>query len=1109
MSNNAILVLQFIVIFLLFVHISESMWIYKNTHRKLLGRRIMIRIYFWIMLNILTAWAGVDFSGLKFRSLGPALTSGRISDLAVDAQHPERYFVASASGGVWRTTNNGITFEPVFDQQGSYSIGCVTIDPHNPLTVWVGTGENNSQRSVSYGDGVYRSLDGGTTWQNMGLKHSEHIAKIVVDPRDSRVIWVAAQGPLWKDGGDRGLYKSEDGGETWREVLNVDKYTGCTDIILDAERPDVMYTATYQRRRHVWTLIDGGPGSAIYKSVDGGKSWRKLTRGLPTAEMGRIGLAQAPSDPNRIYAIVEARHGKQGFFRSDDKGESWRKQSPYISGSPQYYQEIVVHPENPDIIYSLDTFLMISRDGGKTWKKAPGYYKHVDHHALWIDPLNTRHMRTGTDGGLYETFDAGSHWRFFDWLPVTQFYRVTADNGFPFYNIYGGTQDNATLGGPVRTTSINGITNRDWFVTVFGDGFETVVDPQDPNTVYSQYQYGGLVRYNKANGEMVSIQPQPGRDEPPLRWNWNSALIISPYNPHRLYFGANILFRSDDRGQSWQKVSDDLTRQLDRNALKVMGKVWSVDAVAKNKSTSFYGTIVSLDESRLQEGLLYVGTDDGLIQVSRDGGRHWQKTERAGDVPEMSYVSDLQASLFEKNVVYASFDNHKRGDFRPYIMRSDDYGKSWRSISGSLPEKGTVYTIAQDHKEKDLLFAGTEYGLWFTRDGGAHWRQLKAGLPVIAVRDIDIQRREDDLILATFGRGFYVLDDYAPLRVAEKIFTEKDAYLFDVKESWMFIESAPLGLAKNAFQGDAWFRADNPPVGAVFTYYLKKNFKSLRQKRHEKEKLQKNNPYPSWDALRKERLEQKPVLIFTIRDSDGQVVRRLTAPARAGVHRVVWDMRYPPADPVDLKPFPADNMFAEAPRGYLAAPGTYSVTLEVREGDIYRVLDGPKTFKCKALPSTTISEKERTELIAFQKETAAFQRRVFGVNQSLDETANRLHHLQKGLMDTPAATRTLEKQRRELELELEQIKTALRGDAVVRSYSEPVPPGIIGRIQTVIYGHWAATSTVTQTHKENLRIAKEQFAAIEPRVKSLLEKINRLEQEAEKAGVPFTPYRIH
>ncbi len=703
--------------------------------------------------------------GLALRPIGPALTSGRITDIAVDPQHPWVFYVASASGGVWKTVNGGTTFEPVFDHEGSYSIGCVTVDPQNPSVVWVGTGENNSQRSVSFGDGVYRSDDGGAHWKNMGLKTSEHISKIVIDPRDDRVVWVAAQGPLWKNGGERGLYRTTDGGATWKAVLTISPRTGVTDVVLDPRNPDVVYAAAYQRQRHVWSLVDGGPESAIYKSTDGGATWRKLTNGLPKdVDLGRIGLAVAPSDVDVVYAIIEAAEGKGGFFRSTDRGETWEKRSDYMPRSPQYYNEIFCDPKDANRVYAMDTFMHVTEDGGKTWSKVPENHKHVDNHALWIDPRDTRHLRAGCDGGLYESWDRGRTWRFFANLPVTQFYRVAVDTSRPFYSVYGGTQDNATLGGPSRTVNDTGITNTDWFVTVFGDGFRPAIDPEDPDTVYSESQYGGLVRYDRRTGEMVDIQPQPAPGEPPLRWNWDTPLFVSPHHHTRLYVAAQKVYRSDDRGDTWKAISGDLTRGLDRNKLPLMGRVWGVDAVAKNASTSPYGNIVALTESPLVEGLLYAGTDDGLIQVTEDGGAHWRRIDRIPGVPERTYVSALVASAHDPDVVYAAFDNHKMGDFTPYVYRSADRGRTWTSIRADLPDRQVVHAVAEDDGDARLLFLGTEFGLWCSPDAGGHWIQLKGGLPTIAVRDLAVQKREHDLVLATFGRGFYILDDYTPLR---------------------------------------------------------------------------------------------------------------------------------------------------------------------------------------------------------------------------------------------------------------------------------------------------------------------------------------------------------
>jgi photosystem II stability/assembly factor-like uncharacterized protein len=593
---------------------------------------------------------------------------------------------------------------------------------------------------VGYGDGLYKSVDGGRSFTKTGLDNSEHVARILIDPRNSDVVYVAAQGPLWSSGGDRGLYKTIDGGESWERVLEIDEHTGVTDVHFDPRNPDVLYAASYQRRRHVWTLIDGGPGSGVHKSTDGGATWQKIDSGLPRVDIGRIGLAISSIDPDVLYAIVEAADGKGGVFRTDNGGANWTRQSDYVSGSPQYYQEIYADPHNFDRLYSMDSYLMVSEDGGKSWERLGEEWKHVDNHALVIDPNDVDHLLVGTDGGLYESWDRGKTWDYKANLPISQFYKVAVDNDRPFYNVYGGTQDNATQGGPSRTTNVHGIRNSDWFVTVSGDGFDPAVDPEDPNIIYSQWQYGSLVRYDRRTGERADIKPQPEADGPPLRWNWDSAILISPHSHTRVYYGSQILFRSDDRGDSWRAVSPDLTRNMDRNQLEVMGRIWSVDAVAKNTSTSFYGTIVALAESPLVEGLVYVGTDDGLIQVSEDGGETWRRIDRFPGVPDMTYVNDIEASLHDPNTVYAVFNNHKMSDFKPYLLKSTDRGRSWTSMIGDLPERGSTYTIAHDHERSDLHFVGTEFGLYVTINEGENWIELESGMPTVAVRDLEVQR---------------------------------------------------------------------------------------------------------------------------------------------------------------------------------------------------------------------------------------------------------------------------------------------------------------------------------------------------------------------------------
>jgi photosystem II stability/assembly factor-like uncharacterized protein len=744
------------------------------------------------------------FSGLKFRLIGTAVASGRVMAIAVNPKNKFEYYVGVASGGVWKTVNDGTTWSPVFDGEGSYSIGWVTLDPNDSSVVWVGSGESNSQRSVSYGDGVYRSDDGGKSWANLGLKKSEHIGRVVIDPRDSKVVYVAAEGPLWGPGGDRGLYKSLDGGKNWKAVLTISENTGVVDVALDPSNPDVIYAAAYQRRRHVFTLIDGGPESAIYKSTDAGATWNKLKSGLPSVDMGRIGLAVSPADPNVVYATIEAADGKGGIFRSNDKGATWEKRNEFDVGA-MYYARVVTDPKNVDRIFVMNVQLRESLDGGKTLHTVSESNHHGDNHAIWIDPDDTRHWLLGSDGGMYETWDNAKSWEFKANLPTVQFYDVAVDNATPFYNVCGGTQDNFSWCGPARTRNLNGIMNSDWFVTTGGDGFHSQVDPVDANTIYSESQYGVLVRHDKPTGQELVLQPLEGKGEPPLRWNWDSPLIISPHSHTRLYFAANKLFRSDDRGDTWKAISGDLSRQIDRNTLPVMGKVWGPDAVAKNQSTSFYGNVVALSESPKKEGLIYVGTDDGLIQVTGDGGASWTKYDKFAGVPEMTYVSRLAASNFDANTIYASFENHKNEDFKPYLLKSTDSGKSWTSIAGDLPENGPVLAFAEDTANPNLLFAGTEFGAFFTVDAGKHWVQLKGGLPTIAVRDMVIQARESDLVIATFGRGFYVLDDITPLRQMKAESLEQAAATFPVKTALFYVERHPLGEPKKGFQGDAFY----------------------------------------------------------------------------------------------------------------------------------------------------------------------------------------------------------------------------------------------------------------------------------------------------------------
>jgi photosystem II stability/assembly factor-like uncharacterized protein len=1051
------------------------------------------------------------FSGLKFRSLGPAVASGRVMSIAVNPKNKFEYYVGVASGGVWKTVNDGTTWTPLFDKEGSYSIGWVALDPNDPEVVWVGAGESNSQRSVSYGDGIYRSDDGGKNWQNLGLKKSEHIGRVVIDPRDSKVVYVAAEGPLWGPGGDRGLYKSADGGKTWKTVLTISENTGVADVALDPSNPDILYASAYQRRRHVFTLIDGGPESAIYKSTDAGGTWNKLKSGLPSVDMGRIGLAVSPVDPNVVYATVEAADGKGGIFRSEDRGANWERRNEFDAGA-MYYSRVVCDPKNVDRIFVMSVTMRESLDGGKTLHKVQETNHHGDDHALWIDPDNTKHWLLGSDGGMAETWDDAKNWQFKANLPTLQFYDVAVDNSLPFYNVCGGTQDFFSWCGPTRTRNVNGIMNSDWFVTTGGDGFRSAVDPVDPNTIYSESQYGVLVRYDKPTGQELVLQPLEGKGEPPLRWNWDSPVIVSPHSHTRLYFAANKLFRSDDRGDTWRAISGDLTRQTDRNKLPVMGRVWEPDAVAKNQSTSLYGNVVALSESPKKEGLIYVGTDDGLIQVTSDGGQNWTKYEKFTGVPDTTYVSRLAASQHDANVVYAAFDNHKNEDFKPYLLKSSDTGKTWTSIAGNLPETGTVYAFAEDTVNPNLLFAGTEFGVFFTVDGGQHWVQLKGGLPTIAVRDMVMQAREGDLVIATFGRGFYVLDDISALRQVKPEALDKSAVLFPVKDSLLYIERHPLGGPKKAYEGDAFFTADNPAYGAVFTAYLKEKLKTKKEKRQdaEKEAAKKNQtlPYPTKDTLRTEAQEEKPDVYFVVYDESGAPIRRVEGSTDEGFQRTAWDLRYPTAslreDMENGEDFPPAGSM-----GPLAIAGTYSVRMFQRVDGVVTELAEARTFKVVSDGTSSLNASDRLAQEEFQRKVVRLYRAVAGAVHTSEDVEAHLKAIRAALREVPAGERQLSTAADSIEQKNREILRELSGDTILQKRNEPVPTSINDRVQAILEGERFSLAKPTQTHMDDYNIASAEFSDQLGKLHILVEvDLAKLEKDMEAAGAPWTPGRV-
>jgi photosystem II stability/assembly factor-like uncharacterized protein len=1067
------------------------------------------------------------FASLRARNIGPAFVSGRVSQIAVFPDDGNHYLIAEASGGIWLTYNNGTTWTPVFDSYGSYSIGTITIDPKNPSIVWAGAGENNNQRSVSYGDGVYRSEDGGRTWRNVGLKKTEHIARIVVDPRDSNVVYVAAPGPLWKGGGERGLYKTTDGGKTWSaSLIQVGDYTGCSDVVMDPKNPDILLAATHQRQRRYFGMIHGGPESAIWRTIDAGKTWTKVGGGIPAGDLGRIGMNYAPSNPNTIYAMVEAPEGGGGIFRSTDNGVTWERRNPSDTQG-QYYAKVQVDPANADRIYIQNVNIMVSDDGGRTLTALGTRNKHVDNHDIWVDPKNNNHYLVGCDGGLYESFDRAATWVFKSNLPTAQMYDVTVDESGPFYHVYGGTQDNSSFGCPARTRNTE-ITNADCFVTMGGDGFYSRVDPKDPNTIYANMQNGNMVRFDKRTGERVSIQPQPARGDPAMRWNWDAPVIVSPHLNTRLYFGAQRLYRSDDRGDSWRAISPDLTRNLDRNQLPLMGKVWSIDAIQKNVSTALYDNISALAESPKQEGLIYAGTDDGLVQVTEDGGKNWRKVEKPAGVPEDAYVQRIVASQYDAGAVYVAYENHQNGDFKPYLIKSSDKGRNWVNISGNLPETGGVYAIAEDHVNPKLLFAGTEFGLYFTQIGGEKWIKLNAGLPTIMVRDLAIAKQTDDLVIGTFGRSIYVLDDYSPLRVATPETMQKESALFPVKTALSY-----LPQNRGGDLGTNYFTAPNPPVGAAITYNLKDGYTGKRAERQKRERAAiergETPAYPTPELLHAEAEEEPPAILVSIADASGKVVRRMEEPATRGVHRFTWDLR---AQPVTLAPaLPPgggrggrggggggeagggdEEMMAVfggrgGGAGALVAPGKYTVTLARRVEGVVTPLPGSQTFDVTGEgPSTNA---DRQALAEFQEKLARLQKALTATQQAATDAGTRLTAIRRAIDATPALPFKLREETLKLERSLGEIDLALSGDRIIRAHNEGSPASISEHMQAAQSPTRGTTGRPTRTAMEQYQIASEGLAAEIPKLRKLLETdIKALEKQLDAAGAPPTPGRL-
>jgi photosystem II stability/assembly factor-like uncharacterized protein len=885
------------------------------------SRHILAVLAFWAVLGTVPrtqqapALTSATVTGLRFRTIGPAAMSGRIVDIAVVESDTYTYYAASATGGLWKTTDNGTTFAPVFQRESVPSIGCVTVSQSNPSIVWVGTGEATNRQSSGWGDGVYKSIDAGRTWTNMGLKDSEHVGRILLHPTNADIVYVAALGHLWGPNKERGLYKSLDGGRTWKPSLQVDEDTGVSDVAMDAADPAILYAASYQRRRRAYGFHGGGPGSALYKSTDAGEHWRKVTKGLPDGEYGRIGISVYRKDPRIVYASVEQglrynastayEQRKAGIYRSADKGETWSFMSDW-NPRPDYSSQIRVDPSDDKRVYVVE--YSYSDDAGKTFVH-PRQSLHGDDRLVWVDPHDSKHLLKGDDGGLGVSYDRGVKWIYVTSLPVSQWYHVAVDMRKPYW-VYGGLQDNGCWRGPSATYFSSGITNEDWIRTCGGDGFKSLADPNDDTIFYSESQYLGLVRNNSITNESRDIRPdnkrgaiqarrnwkvwgKPGTKEPELGnaiapANWDGPFILSPHDSKTIYAGTNQLWKSTDRGDTWTALGD-MTTGVVRSTLRIMGQLPTETTLALDDGIPYYPTISEIAESPVKRGLLYVGTDDGNLQVSQDDGKHWANlTKRLPGLPETMWVSGIEASRHNAGTVYVSFDGHRSNDFTNYLYRSGDFGNSWTSIVGDLPARRVIHAVHEDPKNPSLIYVGTEHGLYLSADSGHHWIELGSNLPRVPINDFVIHPRDNDLVLATHGRGVWILDNITALQeLTPQVMTEA-AHLFAPRVA----EQIRYFNAK-AHTGDMLFRGDNPPPGALIDYYLQ--------------------------------ADPGPTLDITIMDAAGKPVAKLQPTTAPGLNRIVWNLRYeslPPAPPDE------ESGGRTGPvAGPLVTPGDYTVRL--------------------------------------------------------------------------------------------------------------------------------------------------------------------------------------
>ncbi|WP_020568509.1 VPS10 domain-containing protein [Neolewinella persica] len=1036
--------------------------------------------------------------GFQLRNVGPAFVSGRISDIAVHPRHENTWYVGVASGGVWKTKNAGITWDPIFDGESTFATGCITIDPNNPATVWVGTGENVGGRHIAWGDGVYRSDDAGKSWKNMGLPNSEHVSKIIVHPSNSDVVWVASQGPLWSSGGDRGVFKTTDGGKTWNKVLGGSEWTGATDLMMDPRDPDLLYAATWDRHRTVAAYLGGGPGSGIHRSRDGGETWEKIESGIPGSNLGKIGLAMSPQQPDVVYAAVTLDRREGGIYRSDNQGSSWTKMSNTVSGGtgPHYYQELYASPHAFDRLYLMDVRVQVSEDGGANFRRLKEEQKHSDNHAIVFRADDPDYLLIGTDAGLYESFDLAENWRFIDNMPITQYYKVAVDDREPFYHIFGGTQDNGSHGGPSRTDSEGGIRNGDWYKTLGADGHQSATEPGNPDIIYAETQQGGLHRVDLKTGDPVMVQPQARAGDPHERFNWDAPIVVSQHDPKRLYFASYRVWRSESRGDDWKPISGNLTRNDERIAMPIMGGVQSWDNPWDIYAMSNYSTITSLAESKTNEDLIWAGTDDGILQVTTDGGGNWKKimVNSLPGVPERAFVNDIKVDMYDEKTVYVCLDNHKEGDYKPYLFKSTDMGKTWTNMGKKLPHGTLTWRLVQDHVEKNLLFIGTENGIYVSMNGGNDWKKL-AGSPTISFRDLAIQKRENDLVGASFGRSFWVLDDYSPMREMTVTKMEDEAALFSIRDAWWF---NPRGNDPGV--GANQYAADNPEFGAMITYNLNTEFKSMaaQRKEAEKEAMKDKKPltFPGYDALDKEAAERKPKVWFTVKNASGEVIRTFSEPLKKGLQRTNWDLRYASTRPASPGQGGRDR------GGAMAPPGKYSVAMSKEVDGKITELAGPVSFNVKPLHKPTVAGATPAEIVAYRDELSAVQNQMAAGEEKLEKLTGQIKAMETALSRAAVAPGKLHEELYALQNQVNDLELMLEGSPSRAAVGEKAPPTVEDYFSAGSRG-LSTTYGPTPNMKRSLGIASDMIKEILPKIDALAAKLPGLHTQLKAAGAPY------